>query len=118
MRELLTPSCLIRFFVEFIYFPPSVASLINTQLIPVGSSVRNLSIGRGEPPRAISKISCSGTRGQPLLTQHLLQVFHPLPNLRLQLGQFSEDLLRRAMLHFFMNDLFVAIEAQIIALCS
>ena len=37
------------------YFPPLSVSLILIQFIPSGSVVRYCLIGRGEPPRAISK---------------------------------------------------------------
>src|SRR6266567_384060 len=48
--------------------------------------------------------------------QYVLQLLHPLLNLCLQLGKLRENLLRRAMRHLLMQDLFVTIEAEVVSL--
>src|ERR1700682_2296969 len=56
-RDFERPSGLIFSFVTLMNLPLAGASPILIQLSPVESLVRNFSIGRGDPPRAISKIS-------------------------------------------------------------
>src|SRR5258708_567067 len=48
--------------------------------------------------------------------QHPFQLFHPSLNLYLQIGEAGEYLLRRTMCDLFVHNLFIAVEAKVIAL--
>src|SRR5579859_1925418 len=52
----------------------------------------------------------------PTSLEHTLQFLHSLLNLRLQLGEDVKNFSRRAMRYFFMNNYFVAVEREVVAL--
>jgi hypothetical protein len=55
------------------------------------------------------------TRG---ILQHALQFLHALGDVFLQLVEAGEDLARRAVGDFFMDDFFVAVQGEVVTLIS
>ena len=73
-------------------------------------------------PRDLSRSPQRGQEPSPLQrfvsrsSQHPLQFLHALMNLRLQPSEALQNLARRAVRDFFVNDFLVAVEREVVAL--